>query len=306
MRILPALLSLTCLALAPPAFAQTFPADDRWVAFPCGHGPMVDQVHDESGAIDERDLVGDRAAPAGFHAVDGQFLYLRLRVDGDPRMGAGANLRPFAWGFAFSTDALSSSYEVLIAVDGAARQVAVYRNSDTTVVDSPTDPADTPPVVTYPFATHGRAGLASGSNFGDNSDYFIDMAVRWSDLAPTGLTSDSAIVVWAASSTRPDRLDGDFACHDAGGSGSVPSLSGVASDSTTASTRTQPPGTGVSGGGAGGTGAGGASLEGGPACTCALGGPPRWTGALPILVLAIVTAMARRRARRRSGDQIPL
>src|SRR5262245_59796542 len=104
-------LSIACLGPGAPAFAQTLPADDAWIALPCGNGPMVDAVRDQSGALDERDIVGDRNAPAGFRAVDSQFLYLRLRVENDPTKGA--SLRPFAWGFALSVDALDANYEVL-------------------------------------------------------------------------------------------------------------------------------------------------------------------------------------------------
>src|SRR5262245_12338452 len=119
-------LSILCLGPATSVFAQTFPADNAWIAFPCGNGPMVDAVRDQSGAFDERDIVGNRAAPAGFRAVDSQFLYLRLRVEKDPTKGP--NLQPFAWGFAFSVDVLEVNYEILVTLDGAAKTVAVYRN----------------------------------------------------------------------------------------------------------------------------------------------------------------------------------
>jgi hypothetical protein len=298
MRILRASLSLLWLALARPALAQTFPADSGWVAFPCGGGPMVDAVHDQSGALGERDLVGDRNFPAGFHAIDSQFLYLRLRVDADPTMGA--NLRPGAWGFAFGTDTLPSTYQVLITLDGATRVVGLYRNSVTTVPDSPTDPADPTPLATYPVATHGRTAMASGSNFGGNRDHFIDMAVPWSALASAGMQADTAVVVWAASSTSPDRLNGDFACHDAMGSGGVPSLSGAPSDRTTSSTTTQPSGTGTGGaGGSSGGGAGGVSLEGGPGC--AMGGPPHPAAILSIAVILCAALGGRGRRRGSHG-----
>jgi hypothetical protein len=262
LRRLSSILSLALASTAAPALAQTFPAEGAWVAFPCADGgPMVDPVRDQTGAVDERDVVGARNAPAAFHALDAAFLYLRLRVDGDPVQGA--TLRPSAWGFALSTDALSTSYEVLITVDGASRLVGVYRNTVTTIPDSPTDPADMPPAATFPFASHART-TATSSNFGGNRDFFVDMAIPWAVLTPLGLTPDAPVVAWAGSSSAPDRLDGDLACHDAAGSTAVPSLARSASGTTTARTATQPPGGGT--GGVGGSGAGGAELEGGPSC----------------------------------------
>src|SRR3954468_17653456 len=133
-------LSVVAAAAAVPASvrAQTFPA--TMSPLYCQRGFMTDGYRDQSGAIDERDVVGTTANPAGFHAVDAQFLYLRMRVDVSPVMGSG--LRPFAWGFELSTDGNAANYEILILVDGAADAVRLYRNTVTTILDSPTDPAD--------------------------------------------------------------------------------------------------------------------------------------------------------------------
>ena len=116
--------------------AQTFPA--TFSPLYCARGFMIDGYRDQSGAVDERDLVGTPAEPAGFRAVDGQFLYLRLRLDASPVQGNG--LRPFAWGFELSTDGDPTDYEILIAVDGAAETVALYRNTVTTVPTAPPIP----------------------------------------------------------------------------------------------------------------------------------------------------------------------
>ncbi len=249
--------ALGALLIAAPARGQdtpSFPAENAWIAFPCGGGPMVDARRDQPGAIQERDIVGDVRFPAGFRAVDEAFLYLRLRLDEAPNQGA-VNLRPFAWGFAFSTDAFHTGYEVLVTVDGDARVVTLQRNTATMLIDSPADPADAPPAASYPFATHGRTSVAdyTGTNFdgfGGDRDFFIDLAVPWTALTAVGLERDRPVVVWAASSTEPDRLDGDLACHDAMGSSGVPALSRSGSDSTSPSSTMRPPTGGAGGGGA--------------------------------------------------------
>jgi hypothetical protein len=315
MRIFCAFLPAFCLAASGPAFAQAFPPDTAWVPFPCGVGPMVDAVRDQTGAIQERDIVGDAQSPAGFRATDSDFLYLRLRVDDNPVQGT--NLKPFAWGFAFSTDGQASTYQVLVTVDGANRSLSLYRNAMVTVPDSPTDPADTPPLATYPFSTHGRTALAPDSNFGGNRDYFVDMAVPWSGLITLGVTPELPIVVWAGTSTNADRLNGDFACHDAMRTMNVPTLSSAASASVIPSSTTAPPGTGGGQGGSGGPGGGagqggapggtggasgdGVSLEGGPGCSCRVQPARRSGGALAALMAIPVAIGCARRRRRPEG-----
>ena len=231
-------------------------------------------------------------APAGLHAADNEFLYLRLRLDQDPRQGP--NLRAgTSWGFAFSTDGAASGYEALVTVDGTTRTVAVYRNSSVSLPDSPEDPADAPAVASYSFATHGQV-LAADSALGAGADVFLDMAVPWSALAMVGVAKETTVVTWAASSTSPDRLNLDFACHDSGGGTAAPRLG----DSASTGERAGPSSSGTGGsGGAGGTGAqggqGGIDLEGGPGC--ALGGPRNAAGSGLVLTMMLFGFLLRSR-----------
>jgi len=272
--------------------AQTFPA--TMSPLYCQRGLMTDGYRDQSGAIDERDVVGTTDNPAGFRAVDAQFLYLRMRVDVSPVMGSG--LRPFAWGFELSTDRDPTTYEILIAVDGTAGTVSLYRNTVTTVPNSPADPADQPPVMTYPFAQNGRVVDAGPSLYGSGNDSFLDLAVPWSDLATVGLTPNTVVTLWAASSTNPDRLDGDFACHDGGGGTALPTLSGSGSAPIAADPGSSPGpvgGTGAGVDGGGGNLLGGSGIEGGPGCSCALAAGGR--SSLVLLLIGAGLWSARRR-----------
>jgi len=290
--------------LSAPARAQTFPA--TLSPLYCQTGFMIDGYRDQSGAIDERDIVGTALSPAGLRAVDTEFLYLRMRVDVSPMQGGG--LRPFAWGFELSTDGDPANYEILILMDGAAGMVRLYRNTTTTIPNSPADPADQPPVMSYPFAMNGRVIDAGPSLFGGGgTDAFIDVAVPWSDLRPLGLTPTTRITVWAASSMNVDRLDGDFACHDGAGGTAIPSLSQAASAPLTPDPAQSPgpvggPGGGGSTDGGGGNVLGGSGIEGGPGCNCATSGParlPLWRGLAGVVVaLALIAAAMRRRLSR--------
>jgi MYXO-CTERM domain-containing protein len=263
------------------ARAQTFPAS--FAPLPCQRGVMTDGYRDQSGAIDDRDVVGAADRPAGFRAVDAQFLYLRLRVDASPMQGNG--LTQFAWGFVFDTNADPTNYEILIAVDGAAAAVNLYSNTVTTVPDSPADPADQL-VMSYPFAQNGRVADAGASIFDAGNDSFIDMAVPWNDLDALGLGPATVTAIWAASSTNPDRLNGDFACHDAAGTGNVPALSQTRPAPVAPDPARTPNIVGESG------------IEGGPGCNCGVqhaGDGGDAPAVLAILIAGVAAASRRRR-----------
>ncbi len=225
-------LLLSCAAAivlgASTARAQTFPGDDRYAPLPCGAGVMIDAHRDQAGALGERDIVGDVLTPAGFRASDDQFVYFRMRLDQDP--APAKNPRPFAWAFEIDIDGNRSSYELLVVLDGSSKTIAVHRNATTTLQNDPNDPPDTPPVATFPFATHGRSVSAAGSSYGADADFFLDLAVPWATLEPLGLTRTKPVVVWAVTATNGASLNGDLACHD--GAGGAPNLSSAAPQPT--------------------------------------------------------------------------
>ncbi|HEX9102994.1 MAG TPA: hypothetical protein VF997_12365, partial [Polyangia bacterium] len=155
---------VVAVALAGRAAAQTFPAAGAFVPLTCGAGPMVDALNDTPGATGALDLVGTNPFPAGFHAADAQFLYLRMRVAGSPLVGNNM-LQSDAWGFEFDLDGDRTTYELLISVSGTnnTSQVAIYRHPTTAMANNPADPALVPAAFSYPFATHGRAIAADST-----------------------------------------------------------------------------------------------------------------------------------------------
>ncbi|HWO18147.1 MAG TPA: hypothetical protein VNO30_05205 [Kofleriaceae bacterium] len=285
---------LCCVVLPAIASAQVFPPDSEFIPLRCDDVSMQDGFADQSGALDERDIVGDAGAPAGLRAVDDTYLYLRLRLEEDPAP-AGA-IRPFSWGMQFDTDGDLGTYEVMVLADGTAGgagTVSLFSNRTTMVRNDPNDPADQPAAKTYPFAMNARTLPAPGSSYGGTADYFLDIAVPWSDLAQVGLDRDTNTFVWAASSSTANSLNGDFACHD-GASGPA-RLDAIASDPTTGDPTRDPNG---GGGGGGGTG----RLEGGGGCAAgggAGGGAGAGAGASAVLALLSLLSLRRRdRARR--------
>jgi hypothetical protein len=302
------------------ARGQTFPPNGKWIPLPCGKLYMFDGYRDFPGAIDDLDIVGTQAQPAGFRYSDKNYLYIRLRFDKDPAPGGA--LRPSAWGIEVDLDGDPTTYEALISVGGsgpAARAVRVYRNTVTTNPDSAADPADSPELTAHPFSTFARTVVTfDSSSFGGDPDYFLDFAVPWADLAPLGFAANTKVGVWAGSSTLPDRLDLDLACHD----GAI-GLSGVDtsvhfyfdpdldsdgdgdSDAADYAAGANPydPSSRPSGGANGGTngngtnggangGRGPNTLEGGPGCT--VGGSGAGASALGLVGLLLVMRRRRR------------
>jgi uncharacterized protein (TIGR03382 family) len=288
MRLVKLAILLCCVVLPATASAQVaFPADAAWTPLRCNRAPMSDGFQDQAGAFDERDIVGNLAAPAGLRAADATYLYLRMRLDKDPAPGGA--VRPFAWGMQFDLDGDLTNYELMVAVvgiAGTAPAVSVFHNKTTTLANDPNDPADLPAVATYPFAMNARSIAAPGSKYGGNTDFFLDVAVPWSALTPLGLDRTTPTYVWAGTSSVANSLDGDIACHD-GASGPA-RLDGTASDPTTGAP--PPPPAPPPGGGPVGV----EQLEGGGGCTAGGDGAPI-AGLAVFALFAVVSPRRRKR-----------
>jgi uncharacterized protein (TIGR03382 family) len=278
MRFAP--LALVLLGGTAAAAPVVFPADSAYTPLRCGNTPAFDAYRDQPGFVNEADIVGTATGPAALRAADATYLFVRIRLDGDP----APNQTPkpaSSWGMELDLDGDLTTYELLMLVDGAAGTVELFTNHTTTLPNDPNDPADQPAVATYTFANNARSALAPTPNTGGNADFYLDFAMPWTDLIAAGLDHATATDLWVASSTSADSLNGDFACND-GANGAV-HLDGTKSDPTTGDPANDP------NTGSGSGSAGDLRLEGGGGCSTTGG------GSTPLLALALVAWLRRRR-----------
>ncbi|MEZ4335498.1 MAG: OmpA family protein [Sandaracinaceae bacterium] len=193
------------------AGAQTFPAAGDYVDGVCDGAPASDPTADEPTALGARDVVGSPSGPVFQYARDASFLYLRMRVDADPRTSASPlRWASAGWGVELDGDDDLRDYEVIVMLDGTAAggagQLVLAENTMTARLD---DPADRPErtIATYPVNTHVRVDAVG-------SDFFLTFAVPFTDLAMGGVRAGD-LAVWAGTSSDGNALDLDLACHNA-------------------------------------------------------------------------------------------
>ncbi|MES1042533.1 hypothetical protein [Peribacillus simplex] len=76
---------------------MAFPANTQFQPILLGSQPIFDVVGDESPV--STDIVGNTQFPAAYLAYDGNAIYFRIRVNGDPRNSQKTGFANFAWGF---------------------------------------------------------------------------------------------------------------------------------------------------------------------------------------------------------------
>lgn len=189
-------------AAAQPDFSA---ADAGWLVVTRQGVPLTDVETDSTGA---REAVGSEASPAVYVFRNATHLFFRLRLDQDPRQGAG--LAPFGWGAEIDVDGDLSAYELIAMINGGiggTEQVELYRNSTPSGSGDFSEIADTE-LAGYPLATHSRA-VSSDSTFNADPDYFIDWAIDLADLAAAGVTDTAPVRLLFGSSNNAHTVNAD-------------------------------------------------------------------------------------------------
>lgn len=221
----------------------TPPADENFIPFYCNGSIASDPVGDTPGGSTHRDIVGETSYPAIFHAIDTNYLYLRMRLDGDPVQSA-EDLKSFGWGYEFDQDNVLNTYEYLYLVNGISSDTITWeQNTVQESIDSPADPAEVE-IKNYTPAIDYWHVKTADSNFNNDTDYFLTIAIPITDLNAVGISLTEPIKIWAATSNSAHLLNVDFACHD-GNSSEDPQLSTGGLDATILNPDVDPDGDGI-------------------------------------------------------------
>ena len=173
-----AALVITAL-LSTAAMAQTWPLDSEWIPATINGIPVTDPCNDTPAALNEKDVVGDVLHPAYFVKLDPDFMYFRIRVDGDPNQGGG--LRPFGWAVLVDLARTRLEYEYQFMANGIVdpETITQYSNVDVEGNDAVDDAPDEPPIAVWPWAVQGRNVPADTSQLFPNcnagQDWYMDM-----------------------------------------------------------------------------------------------------------------------------------
>jgi hypothetical protein len=179
---------LSVLVVGDPAWAQlapgpaTWPDDQSFTGLTRGGAALMDPEGDENNAFD---IVGDATHPVAYVHRDAAFLYIRLRIDEDPRTQQGNGLSAFGWGCEIDVDGDLSAYEYLAIADGVTEEIRWARNStpdDSGVRD---EAEDTLVLYASPRTPENwRVTELAPGTFGTpaDEDYFLDFAFAIADL----------------------------------------------------------------------------------------------------------------------------
>lgn len=213
--------SLAHAQLPPPP--ATFPADGAFAAIECSDPTVVpsqDSCTDE--ARDHRNVIGGGAQPAYSYAQDGTYLYLRLRVEDDPRQSEA--FVAFAWGFGIDSDG-DGGFEAYISLIGQGNEDRVE------ILDQDPDNGTTPSYTLLPGgggdtslrpidssgATPSWAiATSAGSNFcvddTDEGDWHITVAVPLVILREFGALG--GVFAYGGTSSEFSGIQNDYVCSD--------------------------------------------------------------------------------------------
>lgn len=172
------------VVIATPSKAQNFGAV-TWVPLTQSGVPLGDPATD---ANNERNIVGDVTNPAAYVASDADYLYFRIRLDGDPRSNDGITLKPFGWSCVVETQGTTDTYEYLAAVNGIENngpdnnndQVEWRHNAISAATNSVGEEAEIL-VARFARATHTQVTTAT-STFGNTPDFFLAWAIPFATI----------------------------------------------------------------------------------------------------------------------------
>ncbi len=200
------------LLYSPSIAHAAWPSTADWNPLPQSGGFLTDISSDANAS---RDIIGDSSNPAAYTYSDGDYIYYRIRLNGDPYFGTN-NLKPFGWGFLIDTDSDFADYEWIIMIDGISDEIYIAENTTKTGVGDPSDKAETRVWDTSIDETSGTGNFIvtdTGADIdADNSnEFFLDFRVPYSVIsALTGISITEPIRYFVGSSNSAQTLSTDL------------------------------------------------------------------------------------------------
>ncbi|MDQ3036986.1 MAG: hypothetical protein M3Y87_31625, partial [Myxococcota bacterium] len=201
----------------------SWPADALFTPVLCGAPPIPSHDPCDDDARDHRNIIGGGDAPAYTYHQSGDYLFLRMRVEADPRQ-SGAFVA-FAWGFGIDSDG-DGRFEAYISLIGQGMfdRLEVLDqdpgNGTTPDLTRPTGggldtslrPIDTTGGPTWATATVATPSGAMPNFCADRptDDWFITVAVPLEVLRDFGALGGA--IAYAGSSSEFSGIQNDMIC----------------------------------------------------------------------------------------------
>jgi hypothetical protein len=207
-RLSGSVLFLLLVAAAAEA-APTWPSSDSsWTAFQSGSSPLTDPTNDVNP--ESIDVVGSSSYPAGYWYEDisswsDDYVMFRMRTSAD---GTSGN---YAWQVMLDLDT-DSDIDWVLQLNQSGSTTGVFLSQATTGGTQFKDVvlAGTP-AWNGAISTYSRWVSTGANNFGNGTDYFLDLAVPWATLMyTTGIMPGGAFRIGLSTSTTHQGINKDF------------------------------------------------------------------------------------------------
>ncbi|HEX6245263.1 MAG TPA: MopE-related protein, partial [Polyangiales bacterium] len=227
---------LTALLLLPASSALAAPPplpDFSTVTF-TANGCSAGQLNDPTTDVqqhDARNIKGTAQEPALAMGEDSYYVYLRMRVEGDPRGNGACTTNSYmansaGWAWLISADGTWNSdankgYEGMVIISKSSNNIQVYGN-DANILDNPSDP---PNNLNYANAGAGYSLCTHLRITNDATSAIIDVAVLKSEFIaaineglPVGRKLSEpmrgAFTMWGGTTSNGTTISVDLTCTE--------------------------------------------------------------------------------------------
>ena len=213
-ELMAAVLSVLCIILLAPGLAHAWPSEADWIPLINASGAIGDPDSDYTQA--HLDIVGDATHPSVMLYNDGDYIYYRIRLDGDP--SASGYVKQNTWGILIDTDLNADSYEWMARIDGRPTDsIIISQNTLQGTLGDPSDSAEVDVWVEPLDNTSGSENFkvtVAGTDFpisAPDTDYWLEYRYPYDVwLYYMGLDENSVIRYFVGTGPSGWTLSGDI------------------------------------------------------------------------------------------------